>query len=137
HVPMHYAVAGEPITISMEIDDEFGVSSVMLYYRANGSTGAYGALSLVLNGDPTNGIWYGSIPAINVTAAGLEYYLWATDIGSNSKYYGNVSAPFVITVFGKIIEVPLMISIISIVAVCAVAIFLYIYLPEYQGEETK
>jgi hypothetical protein len=136
HIPMQYAIIGEPISLAMEVLDEFGVDSVTVYYSENGTPGTYGAASLSREGGTeNNGIWYGTIPEINVTAAGLYYYLWATDKGGNSRYYGNATTPFVIQVVGQIFEIPLYVSIILIVTLCAAAIVLYLYLPKYEGAE--
>ncbi len=137
HIPMQHAIAGESLSISMEVADEFGVQSVILYYRTNGSSDLYGAVSLTLTGDSKKGIWYGTIPGINVTAQGLEYYLWATDIGGNSRYYGNSTNPYVVSVFGQIFEVPIIVSIIAIIAFSAAAVVLVFLLPKYQGAETE
>ena len=137
HIPMRFAIAGEDLTLSMEVIDEFGVTAVTLYYRENGSSGAFGAISLTLTGDPKNGIWYGTILGINVTLNGLEYYIWATDIGGNSRYYGNSTTPYVVTVLVQAFEMPLLLSIISIVVISAAAVMLYIVLPPYKGVDTK
>ncbi|MFX1293363.1 MAG: hypothetical protein ACFFD2_00695 [Promethearchaeota archaeon] len=137
HIPMKFAIAGAPLTISMEVEDEFGVQSVTLYYRENGSINPYGAISLSLSGDPKNGYWYGTIPGINVTLNGLEYYLWATDIGSNTRYFGNATIPYVVTVFGKIFKIPLIVNIILIATISAAAVVLVFILPKYKGEDIK
>ncbi len=137
HIPLQFAIAGESITISMQVIDEFGVESVTLYYRETNMNYSYEAISLTLSGDKKNGIWYGSIPAENLTTNGLEYYLWATDIGGNSRYYGNSATPYTVTVFEKEFEIPLVVTIIIIIALCAAAVVLYLILPAYRGEDTQ
>jgi hypothetical protein len=137
HVPMKFAIEGESITINMEVTDEFGVQSVLLYWRENGSAGSYSPLSLTSSGDPKNAFWYGSIPGINVTPSGIEYYLWATDFQCNTRYYGNATVPFVIQVVSRPLQIPLLVSVTAIVAIAAAAVVLYIILPEYKGVDAK
>jgi len=135
HIPLLYAAEGKPVSISVNVSDEFQVESVTLAYREKGSNGTSGTISLQLaSGTLKTGIWYGLIPGENVTAAGLEYWMWATDSGFNQQYYGNASYPFSVTVI-QFFEMPLTTSIIIIIAIFAAAMVLYIYLPKYQGEE--
>jgi len=138
HVPMQFALAGEPISISLEAIDEFGVDSVTLYYRTIVINNTFAPVSLVRSGGTQQaGIWYGAIPGINVTLQGVEYYLWATDKGGNSRYYGNASVPFVITVQEAVPEIPLYVSVIAIVILSYAALALFFALPKYEGEDTK
>ncbi len=138
HIPLRFAVADESISLSMEVNDEFGVNSVTLYYRNSGSNGSFSPVSLALTGGTEKaGIWYGSIPSVNVTLQGLEYYLWATDMSGNSPYFGNATTPFEITVFEGVPEIPIYVSIIAIVTLSVAALALVFILPKYQGEDTK
>jgi hypothetical protein len=138
HVPLQFAIAGESISLSMEVDDEFGVDSVTLYYRNSGSNSSFAPVSLALSGGTAKaGIWYGSIPSVNVTLLGLEYYLWATDLGGNSRYYRNATLPYTITVLEAVPEIPVYIGIIAIVILSVAALVLVFILPKYEGEDTK
>ena len=129
HIPLQFAVAGESISLSMEVDDEFGVDSVTLYYRTAGSNSSFSPVSLMLSGGTTQkGIWYGSIPGINVTLQGLEYYLWATDLGGNSRYYGNATVPYTVTVVEGVPEIPMGYSNAAIIILCLAALVLVMFL---------
>lgn len=138
HVPMQLALAGEPISISLEAMDEFGVDSVTLYYRTMVVNNTFSPVSLIRSGGTQQaGIWYGAIPGINVTLQGVEYYLWATDKGGNSRYYGNASVPFVITVQEAIPEIPMYVSVLAIGIFSCLAVALLFVLPKYKGEDMK
>jgi hypothetical protein len=135
---MRIALAGEPLSISLEAIDEFGIDSVTLYYRTIVINNTFAPVSLIRSGGTQQaGIWYGTIPGINVTLQGVEYYLWATDKGGNSRYYGNASVPFVITVQEAVPEIPLYVSVIAIVILSYAALALFFALPKYEGEDTK
>jgi hypothetical protein len=137
HVPLQYAIEGKALSISVEVFDEFGVESVILAYRERGSNGTFDTLSFTpASGTEQRGIWYVDIPGENVTSDGLEYYIWATDKGSNQRYYGNASNPFQVEAFQMIIEVPLLWNIIIILGISAAAAVVYIMLPKYEGEDT-
>jgi len=138
HVPMKFALAGESISISMEVLDEFGVNSVTLYYRKTSSNGTFSPISLTFSGGTQQaGIWYGTIPGENVTLQGIQYYLWATDIGGNSRYYGNATNPYNVTVNEAIPEIPMYVSILAIGISSCIALILLFILPKYKGEDTK
>jgi len=136
YIPLQYGMVNTPLSISVEVLDEFKVESVTLAYRTNGST-SYDTTSLTLvSGDTKRGIWYGQIPAEYVTTAGVEYYIWATDSGFNQRYYGNATTPFYVQIV-KAVTLPLYLGIIIIVAICAAAIAFYFYLPKYEGAEPR
>jgi hypothetical protein len=137
HIPLQYAVLGEDLSISVEVSDEFGVASVTLAYREFNSTDPFGYISLTCaSGSPLSGIWYGKIPGQNITTAGLEYYIWATDIACNQEYHGNASVPFEIEVV-KMFQMSQLASIIIILGICAAAVVVYFILPEYKGGKPK
>ncbi|MHA1129778.1 MAG: hypothetical protein ACTSQI_16650 [Candidatus Helarchaeota archaeon] len=137
HIPLQYAVSGEDLSLSVEVSDEFGVESVTLAYRPFNSTVSFSYIAFTrASGTPLRGIWYGKIPGQNVTPAGLEYYLWATDVGLNQKYYGNASVPFTVAVV-SVFRMSELTSILIIVGICAAAIVVYLILPEFKGEDTK
>ncbi|NVM54508.1 MAG: hypothetical protein HWN66_12460 [Candidatus Helarchaeota archaeon] len=134
HIPLQYAIEGKDLSISVNVTDEFGVDSVTLAYHDYNSNVPYATVSLDLaSGTTMSGIWYGQIPGENVTSAGIEYYIWATDVGNNQRYHGNASNPFEVEVI-QMFEMPLFGSIIIIVAITAAAILFYFYLPKYKGE---
>ncbi|MFX1294927.1 MAG: hypothetical protein ACFFD2_08770 [Promethearchaeota archaeon] len=137
HIPLRYAVEGNDVSISAEVIDEFGVESVILKFRKKGSSGSFDAISFTrISGNAQRGIWYGNIPGENVTSEGLEYYIWATDVGSNQQYYGNASMPFEVEVV-SMLKIPLVVNIIIIFAISAAAVVLYKFLPNYEGEDIK
>ncbi len=135
HIPLLFAVEGKALSISVEVTDEFGVESVTLAYHEQGSNASFGTISFdPASGTANQGIWYGSIPGENVTLEGLEYYLWATDYGSNQRYYGNATTPFQVEVV-HLFETPLIWNIIIILGISAAAAVVYIMLPKYEGED--
>ncbi|MHA1652019.1 MAG: hypothetical protein ACTSYB_17695, partial [Candidatus Helarchaeota archaeon] len=137
HIPLKYAVQGKALSISVEVSDEFGVESVTLAYRVRGSTGSFSYISLTrASGSSLKGIWFGQIPGVNITSAGIEYYIWATDIGFNQRYYGNATTPFEVEAI-EVFEMPLLGNIIIILAICAATIVVYLLLPKYEGEDLK
>ncbi|RLE06830.1 hypothetical protein DRZ78_04010, partial [Candidatus Aerophobetes bacterium] len=87
HTPVTFATKGEPISISVEInDDSPGTPSATLYYR-KGGRGSYAFLSMSL----TSGSNYtATIPASEVTDRAIEYYIEAQDI-----YGGTATSPII------------------------------------------
>ncbi len=137
HVPFESAIQGNDLYISVEVSDEFGVGAVTLAFREIVTNWSFDQISLQLaSGTPQQGIWYGAIPAENVTSNGLEYYIWASDETGNQKYYGNATTPFAVTTF-ELIVIPPYITIVIICIIGIVAVVLYIYLPEYKGVEKE
>ncbi len=133
HVPFTSAIIGNDLYISVEVSDDFGVGAVTLAFREIVENRSFDQVSLLLaSGTPEKGIWYGAIPAENITSAGIEYYIWASDTTGNQKYYGNATTPFVVTTF-TLIALPTYVTIIIISIIGIVAVILYIYLPEYKG----
>ncbi|MHA1266581.1 MAG: hypothetical protein ACTSRS_15200 [Candidatus Helarchaeota archaeon] len=138
YIPLTWGIAGHDLSISVQIMDEFGVEAVTLAYRtldSENTSFAYVSLRLA-SGTPLQGIWYGSIPGANVTFSGVEYYIWATDVGFNQKYYGNATTPFKIQVT-TLFEMPPYIGVVIIVCILAAAIVLYPLLPKYEGGDTS
>lgn len=137
YIPLMYAVEGQDLSISVDVSDEFGVESVTLAYRTLGTNDSFEYTSLSMaSGTPHKGIWFGNIPGDKIPSAGIEYYIWATDLGFNQRYYGNASAPFEVEAV-QMFEMPLYGSILLIIGLCVAAVVLYYYLPEYKGVDTK
>lgn len=76
--------AGNPVTVAASITDASGVGTVQLAYRRSGQpTFSFAPMS------NTGGSAYeGTIPAVDVTVAGVDYYISATDSAnpSNTSY---------------------------------------------------
>ena len=135
HIPLQFAVMGHDLSLSVEVSDEFGVESVVIAYRDAGTNNTFDTvLCQLANGTNLKGIWYGTIPGENVTAAGVEYYIWATDVGFNQRYYGNASVPFSVTSI-EVFEIPVYLSVVILCTIGIAAIVLYVNLPEYEGED--
>ncbi|MFX1516946.1 MAG: archaellin/type IV pilin N-terminal domain-containing protein [Promethearchaeota archaeon] len=88
-----------PITLSVKVTDYDTVDLVTLVWREGNDTG-------LLIPDPwevsnyveqTDDTWYFTIPAINVTVDGLDYYINATDPSGNTND-GSASSPYHIDV---------------------------------------
>lgn len=93
HTPVETAKAGAQITISATATDNIGVESVKLYYRKSG-TESFTEKKMTGN----NNLYVAVIPASSVTAAGVEYYVTASDADGNISYSGTAQLPNVITV---------------------------------------
>jgi len=65
----------QPVLVSADITDSSGVQSATLYYRPTGG-GAFTPLAMSNVGGAT---YQATIPGPSVTAAGVDYYLQATD----------------------------------------------------------
>ena len=93
HTPVENAKAGAQITVSATATDNIGVESVKLYYRKSG-TESFTEKKMTGN----NNLYVAVIPASSVTAAGVEYYVTASDADGNISYSGTAQLPNVITV---------------------------------------
>lgn len=93
HTPIETAKAGAQITVSATATDNIGVESVKLYYR---KTGAENFTEKKMTG--SNNLYVAVIPASSVTAAGVEYYVTASDADGNISYSGTAQLPNVITI---------------------------------------
>jgi hypothetical protein len=78
HTPVTTAAVNTPVTISAIVTDNVAVQSVTLYYRTVGAP-AFTSLAMVADGN----VYSATIPATAVTAAGVEYYIVATDTSNN------------------------------------------------------
>ena len=137
HIPLTVAFIGKDLSVSVDVSDEFGVQSVSLAYRTLGTNESFKGISFTReSGDNMQGIWFGRIPGEHINASGIEYYIWATDIGFNIRSHGNATVPFEVQAV-QLFEMPLIGSIIIIVSICAVGVVIYLKLPEYKGEDTK
>lgn len=96
HTQITTAIKGSPIPISAIITDDTGVASATLFYRIMGEE-AWKSASMLLLGDNN---YSATIPASNVTIAGVEYYITAMDVASNTAYKPETAptVPYSITV---------------------------------------
>lgn len=92
HSPVYNAFTGTNLVISATVTDNLSVSKASLYFRTVGETQWKTAIMNKLN-DKYSAI----IPADQITTAGLEYYIEATD-GINVTRKGSAEDPYVITV---------------------------------------
>lgn len=92
HSPVYNAFTGTNLVISATVTDNLSVTKASLYFRTVGETQWKTAIMNKLN-DKYSAI----IPADQITTAGLEYYIEATD-GINVTRKGSAEDPYVITV---------------------------------------
>ena len=92
HSPVYNAFTGTNLVISATVTDNLSVTNASLYFRTVGETQWKTAIMNKLN-DKYSAI----IPAAQITTAGLEYYIEATD-GINVTRKGSAEEPYVITV---------------------------------------
>ena len=92
HSPVYNTFTGTNLVISATVTDNLSVSKASLYFRTVGETQWKTAIMNKLN-DKYSAI----IPADQITTAGLEYYIEATD-GINVTRKGSAEDPYVITV---------------------------------------
>jgi hypothetical protein len=95
HTPVVQAPVGADVLISADVTDETeSLQSVSLYYRIAGGTPFYTMLSM----SHTFGDTYeATIPGVQMTAQGIEYYIKATDNYRVSCFYGLADLPLEIT----------------------------------------
>jgi hypothetical protein len=95
HTPVNFAPPGEDITIEASVTDNTDqVSSVELFYRKAGGNPAYTTLEMQEEG----GAYMATIPGVEATEQGLEYYIRATDNFGVSTTEGTPDQPIGITV---------------------------------------
>lgn len=98
HDPVTVGFALTPITITAQVSDNVGVARVDLYARRAGDR-FYTRIPMELaSGDPTSGVWQGTIPELLVQMPAVEYYLEAMDGSGNTASSGSAGAPHRITV---------------------------------------
>jgi len=89
HTPVATATAGQSLSISANVTDNVAVQSVTLHFRQTG-TATYTNRSMI---NVTGSKYTAAIEASQVTAAGLDYYLTASD-GVNSASAANAAYPY-------------------------------------------
>lgn len=92
HSPIHQAFTGNNLIISATVTDNVGISAATLYYRITG-TDTWKFKKMTNNNDKYSAV----ISAEDITVAGLEYYLEATD-GITSTYKGSAEEPYSVIV---------------------------------------
>jgi hypothetical protein len=80
HTPITGGTAGEPLIITAEITDNIEVEYASLFYR-QGSETVYTEVAMVNTQDNE---WTADIPSSEITIAGIEYYIFATDGVNNA-----------------------------------------------------
>ena len=96
HTPVTTAVSGSKLAIRATVTDNVAVTGVTLFYRAAGTgTWSQAAMSAPDKSD----LYTAFVPAEALTAAGLEYYITATD-GGSTTFAGERTAenPYFVTV---------------------------------------
>ena len=92
HTKVTNAKSGEAVSLAANVTDNVGVTSVKLYWRATN-----GAWNTVAMSNTTGSEYVATIAGTNVTTAGIEYYIEASD-GVNTASEGSAAAPIAIAV---------------------------------------
>ena len=94
HTPVTTAVTGSKLCISATVTDNVAVTGVTLFYRMTGES-SWKSLPMTAN----NSKYSVYLSAADITLAGLEYYIVATD-GVSESYAGgrNAEDPYTVTV---------------------------------------
>ncbi len=92
HTPVNQGYVGNNLVISCTASDNIAIESVTLYYRTVGET-AWKTLPMSKVNDKYSATVFGS----ELTLAGLEYYIQATD-GRNIITKGSSDAPYTVVV---------------------------------------
>lgn len=94
HTPVTTAVTGSKLCISATVTDNVAVTGVTLFYRTTGES-SWKSLPMTAN----NSKYSVYLSAADITLAGLEYYIMATD-GVSESYAGgrNAEDPYTVTV---------------------------------------
>ncbi len=95
HTPVESAKAGTSVTISASASDNIAVERVTLYYRVAGSAN-FKSKNMTKNADGDR--YVAVIPAGDVTAAGVEYYVVVEDSDGNLNRSGTENVPHKIRV---------------------------------------
>lgn len=92
HTPINLGYEGNNLIISCSASDNVAVATATLHYRMHGSDD-WKTTSMTKSNDRYVGIIYGN----EVTLAGIDYYIEASD-GFNSVFRGSESQPFTIVI---------------------------------------
>lgn len=74
--------AGEDLAVEALVEDDTGVASVSVYFRAQGA-GVYLSAELIRQDDIS---WLGRIPGLAIQPPAVEYYIVATDLAGNRGF---------------------------------------------------
>ena len=88
HVPATKVRLGQSLSLTAAVTDNISVSSVRVHYRATGQTN-YTILDMT---NTSGSQYFASIPANEINALGLEYYIEASD-GTSIARYGAADHP--------------------------------------------
>ena len=92
HTPVNQGYENNNLVISATASDNVAIEKVTLYYRAVGET-AWKSLTMSKQNDKYSATIFGS----DITLAGLEYYIVATD-GINAVMKGSADMPYTVVV---------------------------------------
>ena len=92
HTPVNQGYEGNNLVISCTANDNVGISDVTLYYRTTGAS-EWKSLSMLNQNDKYSATIFGS----EVTLAGIEYYIVATD-DVNTVTKGSADAPYSVVI---------------------------------------
>ncbi len=92
HTPVNQAYENNNLVITATATDNVAISKVTLYYRTAGAT-EWKTLAMAKKNDRFSATIFGS----DVTLAGLEYYVVATD-GINTVQKGSAETPYTVVV---------------------------------------
>lgn len=92
HTPVNQGYAQNNLVISCTASDNIAIDNVKLYYRMTGET-AWKTLTMAKLNDKYSATVFGS----DVTLAGLEYYIVASD-GRNEVAKGSAETPYTVVV---------------------------------------
>jgi hypothetical protein len=123
HTPITGGTAGEPLIITAEITDNIEVEYASLFYR-QGSETVYTEVAMVNTRDNE---WTADIPSSEITIAGIEYYIFATDGVNNATKPAD--GPYLVKVESEGLEedftfLILLIVIIAIISLILIMLFL-------------
>ncbi len=96
-------VAGYPVEVGAKVTDNVRVARVQLFYRLPGEA-KYTVVEMTRQGADE---YAGTIPAAEVTARGVEYFMIARDGAGNLTLLGSATAPVFMTVRPPAKESPL------------------------------
>lgn len=133
HTPETAGKPGESVTISAEITDDIGVEEVFILYRQRGDA----EWIQVKMTETSEDIWTADIPSSEITTAGIEYYITATDGTNNSTHPASLE-PYQITIRGEEKETDSsgwILLIIFIIIIIAVVIVFFLILKSKKGKK--
>ncbi len=90
---------GEPLSVSAKVTDDQRLGHVVLRYRQSGSTGNFTSLAMKQNSKTS--VYSASIPLVDLSPPGVEYYVEAADAMGNVSQDPFPSHPRVVMINQK------------------------------------